>query len=145
MLPDTTPASVRPSVKNCAKYDTFKRELRTTLRYLEDFRGMKSGAAHVVEQPPRNEESTDYAAQQAAAEEDEVDMVALITSLVKSGCDHEMVLAAVQRVQRAGPKARAGPFKPRAKTPPSDPKDKKCANCMHTFSRRREHQQNMAV
>ena len=45
-----------------------------------------------------------------------------------------MVLAAVQRVQRANPKARAGPFKPRANTPPRDspprdPKDNKCANC----------------
>ena len=129
MLPDTTPASVRLSVKNCVNYDTFKRELRTTLRYLEDFGGMKSGSAHLVDQPQRNEEPAATADQQASAEEDEVDMVAFITSLVKGGCDHEMVLAAVQRVQRGGPKSRTGPYKPRARTPPRDPKDKKCANC----------------
>ena len=112
VLPDTTPASVRLSVKNCVNYDTFKKELRTTLRYLEDFGGMKSGAAHLVEQPPRNEEPAATADQQALAEEDEVDMVAFITSLVKGGCDHEMVLAAVQRIQRGCPKSRTGPYKP---------------------------------
>ena len=62
-----------------------------------------------------------------------MDVVALITTLIRGGCDDEMVLAAVQRVQRANPKARAGPFKPRANTPPRDspprdPKDNKCAN-----------------
>jgi hypothetical protein len=32
MLPEATPSSVRLAVKNCANYDSFKKELRTTLR-----------------------------------------------------------------------------------------------------------------
>ena len=130
MLPDSTPSSVRLSVKNCVSYDTFKKELRTTLRYLEDYGGMKGATAHMVEQPMRAAESTDYEITQAAtAEEGEVDVVALIATLIRGGCDDEMVLAAVQRMQRNGPRARTSPTRPRASTPLRDPKDNKCANC----------------
>ena len=95
MLPDATPSSVGLSVKCCVNYDAFKKELRTTLRYLEDFGGMKGAAAHMVDQQPRFEAAMAEADTQAA-EEGEVDIVALITTMQQAGCDGEMVLAAVQ-------------------------------------------------
>ena len=129
MLPDATPSSVRLSVKSCLNYDAFKKELRTTLRYLEYFGRMKGAAAHMVDQQPRFEAAMAEADTQAA-EEGEVDIVALITTMQQAGCDGEMVLAAVQRVQtRTGPRTKTGPFKQRAATPPRDPKENKCANC----------------
>ena len=83
MLPEATPSSVRPAVRNCANYDSFKKELRTTLRYLEDYGGMKgAAAAHVVEQPQPYREATAYGQataygdDQSADDEGEVDVVA---------------------------------------------------------------------
>ena len=66
-------------------------------------------------------------------EGDEVDVVAFVTSLQRAGCNGEMVLAALQKVQGRTrfprPSGAKQAARPRARTPPRDPKDNKCANC----------------
>ena len=60
-------------------------------------------------------------------------MVALVTNLQRAGCNGEMVLAALQKVQARTrfprPSGAKQAARPRARTPPRDPKDNKCANC----------------
>ena len=132
MLPDDTPASVHLALKGICDYERFKRELRLTLTFLEDYGGTKNRVrgAHLVEDQPhalgRHDEDDG-----AEGSDRDGDLSAMIASMQNAGLDNELILSAVQNYQSRGNRFQRRPTSgpPRVRTPPRDPKDAKRANC----------------
>ena len=129
MIPHDTNPSIKLSVKKALTYEDFKRELRTTLNYLDSFNMARGPGAHMVgdqasagqEQPAFGHEGGEEDDEAAAAE-----VAAMVATMQKLGFAGDSALAAARAIQKRNAQRQTTK---RASTPPRDPKDIKCANC----------------
>ena len=158
VLPMNTDHSIRLTLKPIKDYAAFKDAIRDNVSFLDDI-GPRQAGAHVVDdsedesdfRPPpaagETERRRDAGFRQAAESRDplndnqERDIAAMVIRMHDDGYPPDMVAAAIKektnrfRFQnRGGQRERGRKFASegpggRARTPPRDPKDVKCANC----------------
>ena len=142
MLPDDTNPMIRLSVKNCTNFDSFKKALRDTINFLGayDCLGKSKSTAHAVEHQPSCPTGPLDPSGGDVQSEAIADVVTLVEDMHREGKSSEDIVAAVRGAsyprgrapagaQRQGNRSQSAPSRHRAKTPPRDPKDNKCANC----------------
>ena len=141
MLPDDTSPMIRLMIKGCLTFDSFNTELRNTIKFLGQYDCLTKGrsAVHAVEEQPVSfTKPSDQDGEDA--EGPATDVVLLVESMCREGRSSDDIAAAVRSAsnmrgrapfgaQRQGNKAQSAQSRQRARTPPRDPKDQKCANC----------------
>lgn len=136
-IPKGTNPAVHLAVKNCASYEEFRRDLRATVTYLSDRGAIGSQHAHLVEKPPENEDS-DAVERPGPAEWETLPMPDEFPSGTfpnqQARDNYVLVMSRfAQRRQKAGNRKQQSPQAPtRARAPPRDARDIKCANCNQT-------------
>ena len=113
------------------------------MKFLGDYKCLEKGrsTAHAAEERHAASFSADeIAAGPPEQDADRTDVVAMVESMHREGHSADNIAAAVRNAsysrgrappgaQRQGGRAQSAPSRQRARTPPRDPKDNKCANC----------------
>ena len=152
MLPQTTPSSLKMALKGIKDFEVFKDELRTNIKYLQDFGGLAS--AHMIGEdgapnpmgPSIGAWHEDEQADETETQVGEGDIPAFVLQNL-TGHERDGLVAAINRSmsqkkpnwRSSGGPQRNGPPGPRAPAPsregyrspapPRDARDIKCANC----------------
>ena len=132
MIPRDTNPIIKLAIKKAQTYEEFKRELRTTLNFLDSFRAARTPGVHVVGDQASSDQEQLAPGPEAIEEDDEAtatEVAAMVATMQKLGGGGDYVLAAARAIQRRN--AQRAPAK-RVSTCPRDPKDTKCANCNQT-------------
>ena len=141
MLPQTTPSSLKMALKDLREFEAFKDELRSDIKYLQDFGGLAS--AHILgdgstERPSTHDAVDPFRGGSGTEAEPEAtvterDLPAFVVQNL-TGQEKEGLIAAINRATQQGrTPARNGTSNQRSRAtgqpPPRDARDVKCANC----------------
>ena len=134
MLPQATPSSFKMAFKGVGDFESSKDELRSNIKYLQDFGGL--AAAHVMADEPAQPQATGTTGDGQEKEEGTITvddfpvfMLQNLSSQEKDGLVAAVNRAAQQRRQQAQPRKVQPAPKARPAPPPRDARDVKCANC----------------